>query len=153
MTANPPSVPVGLLDDDPAKRNLRLRGVPVVGRTDQIADAARRTGAEVLVIAIGRADSAVVRRITEPAEAAGLKVYVTPTFSSLVLGEADVTDLRTVSIEDLIGRHAVDTHVESIAGYITGRRVLVTGAGGSIGSELCRQMVKFGPKRAHHAGP
>jgi len=138
--------PVGLLDDDPARANLRLRGVPVLGRTDEMADAVRRTGAEVLVIAIGQADSALVRRLTEAAEAVGLTVYVTPTFSSLMMGEAAVTDLRSVSIEDLIGRHAIDTHVETIAGYITGRRVLVTGAGGSIGSELCRQLSKFGPK-------
>ena len=104
-----PFRPVGLLDDDPAKRNLRLRGVPVLGHTDQIADAAARTGATVLVIAIGDADSELIRTMTERAEAAGMTVFVTPTVAKLMTGEASVTDLRGVTIEDLIGRAAVDT--------------------------------------------
>nr|WP_246286245.1 nucleoside-diphosphate sugar epimerase/dehydratase [Microbacterium pseudoresistens] len=136
---------VGILDDDPAKKNLRLRGVPVVGRTKNMADAARKTGAQALIIAIANIDSTVLRRLSDEAEAVGLKVSVTPALSSVLSGEASVKDLREVSIEDLIGRHPVDTNVEQIAGYITGRRVLVTGAGGSIGSELCRQLSKFGP--------
>ena len=148
VTTDPasPIRPVGLLDDDAAKRHLRLRGVPVLGRTDQIAEIAHRTGATVLVVAIGRADAALLRRLTDEAEAAGLRVVVTPTLSSMVSGEESPGDLRDISIEDLIGRHPVDTNVELIAGYVTGRRVLVTGAGGSIGSELCRQLAKFGPR-------
>ncbi|WP_081996917.1 polysaccharide biosynthesis protein [Microbacterium sp. ZOR0019] len=147
VTTDPssPIRPVGILDDDPGKRHLRLRGVPVLGRTDQIAEIAARTGAKVLVIAIGRADAALLRRLTDDAEAAGLRVVVTPTLSSMVSGEESPGDVRDISIEDLIGRHPVDTNVELIAGYITGRRVLVTGAGGSIGSELCRQLAKYGP--------
>lgn len=140
-----PLRPVGVLDDDPAKRNLQLRGVPVVGTTWEIADAARRTRAKKLVVAIGSADSALVRRLADDAEEAGLSVVITPALSQIVSGEVAVGDLRNVSIEDLIGRHPVDTRVDLVAGYITGRRVLVTGAGGSIGSELCRQLAKFGP--------
>lgn len=136
---------VGLLDDDPAKKNLRLRGVPVVGRTNKIAEAAERTGAKAIVVAIGRADSTLLRRLADQAEAADLTVSVTPTLGSMLSGEQSVSDLRDISIEDLIGRHPVDTNVELIAGYVTGRRVLVTGAGGSIGSELCRQLSKYGP--------
>ncbi|MCK2026489.1 polysaccharide biosynthesis protein [Microbacterium sp. SSW1-47] len=148
ITTDPasPIRPLGLLDDDPAKRHLRLRGVPVLGPTDQIAAVAARTGATVLVIAIGRADAVLLRRLTDEAEAAGLRVVVTPTLSSMVSGEESPGDVRDISIEDLIGRHPVDTNVELIAGYVTGRRVLVTGAGGSIGSELCRQLAKFGPR-------
>ncbi|MFS0892903.1 polysaccharide biosynthesis protein [Microbacterium sp. 179-I 3D3 NHS] len=141
-----PIRPVGLLDDDPAKKNLRLRGVPVVGRTTDIVDAARRTGATVLVVAIGSADGAQLRALTDRAEAAGMSVSVTPSIINIKSGEESPSDLRDISIEDLIGRNPVDTNVELIAGYITGRRVLVTGAGGSIGSELCRQLSKFGPK-------
>lgn len=140
-----PIRPVGLLDDDPAKKNLRLRGVPVIGRTSDIAAAAEDTGAKVLIIAIGRADSTLLRKLTDRAEKAGLRVSVTPTLTSLMSGEESASDLRDISIEDLIGRHPVDTNVELIAGYVTGRRILVTGAGGSIGSELCRQLSKFGP--------
>lgn len=136
---------VGILDDDPSKRNLRLRGVPVIGKTTQIAAAAAQTGAKVLVIAVARADSVLLRTLTDRAEKAGLRVSVTPSLGRLVSGEKSAADLRDISIEDLIGRTAVDTNVELIAGYVTGRRVLVTGAGGSIGSELCRQLSKFGP--------
>jgi len=136
---------VGLLDDDPAKRNLRLRGVPVIGTTREIVSAAQRSGARVAVIAIPSADSTLLRAISDRAEAAGLRVAVTPTLATMASGEESVTDVRDISIEDLIGRHPVDTNVELIAGYVTGRRVLVTGAGGSIGSELCRQLAKYGP--------
>lgn len=140
-----PIRPVALLDDDPAKKNLRLRGVPVLGRSTDIAEVAAKTGAKVLVIAIGSADGALLRQLTDRAEAAGLSVSVTPTLTNIKSGEQAPSDLRDISIEDLIGRYPVDTNVELIAGYITGRRVLVTGAGGSIGSELCRQLSKFGP--------
>jgi dTDP-glucose 4,6-dehydratase len=141
-----PIRPVGLLDDDPDKRNLRLRGVSVVGTTHDVAEAAQRTGAELAIIAIGRADSALLRGLSDRAEAAGLRVAVTPSLHSLNSGEGSISDVRDISIEDLIGRHPVDTNVELIAGYVTGRRVLVTGAGGSIGSELCRQLAKYGPR-------
>lgn len=147
MTTDPtsPIRPVGLLDDDPDKRNLRLRGVPVVGSTWDFASAAERTGAELAIIAIGSADSTLLRTLSDRAEAAGLRVAVTPSLNALKSGEGSFSDVRDISIEDLIGRHPVDTNVELIAGYITGRRVLVTGAGGSIGSELCRQLSKYGP--------
>ncbi|MEV4666427.1 polysaccharide biosynthesis protein [Microbacterium sp. LWO12-1.2] len=147
MTTDPasPLRPVGILDDDPSKKNLRLRGVPVIGRTTEIVAAAEDTGATTVVIAIGQADSTLLRRLTDDAERAGLRVTITPTLTNMITGEESAQDLRDISIEDLIGRHPVDTNVELIAGYITGRRVLVTGAGGSIGSELCRQLAKYGP--------
>ncbi|WP_309064550.1 nucleoside-diphosphate sugar epimerase/dehydratase [Microbacterium sp.] len=140
-----PIRPVGLLDDDPAKRNLVLRGVPVLGRTSQVADVVKRTGATRVVIAIGQADSVMLRKISDRASKAGASVAITPSLGAMMSGEQSPTDVRDISIEDLIGRHPVDTNVELIAGYITGKRVLVTGAGGSIGSELCRQLSKFGP--------
>ena len=137
--------PVGILDDDAKKKNLVMRGVPVIGRIRDLSHAAEHTGASVVVVAVGGADSQFLRRISDLADAAGLRVVVTPTLANLTSGEQSVSDLRDLSIEDLIGRTPVDTNVELIAGYITGRRVLVTGAGGSIGSELCRQLSKFGP--------
>ncbi|GAT72193.1 epimerase/dehydratase WbiI [Microbacterium sp. HM58-2] len=140
-----PFRPVALLDDDPAKANLQLRGVPVIGRTDDIADAAERTGATMLIVAIGQADSSLLRKLSDLGEKAGLRVAVTPTLADLQSGAESPSDVRDISIEDLIGRNPVDTNVEQIAGYITGKRVLVTGAGGSIGSELCRQLAKYGP--------
>ena len=140
-----PLRPVGLLDDDPAKRRLQLHGVPVLGGTGEVERVARETGAEVLALAIAGADAALVRRLTDAGTQAGLRVMVIPTVQQLVSGSVSVADLRSVAIEDLLGRHPVDTRVEDVAGYVTGRRVLVTGAGGSIGTELCRQLSRFGP--------
>jgi len=140
-----PIRPVGLIDDDPLKKNLRLRGVPVLGSSDQMAQLAQRTGATRLVIALGNVDSALLRQLSDAAEAAGMNVSVTPMVTDFMLDSRTRIDVRDIQIEDLIGRHPVDTNVELIAGYITGKRVLVTGAGGSIGSELCRQLAKFGP--------
>ena len=140
-----PIRPVGLIDDDPLKKNLRLRGVPVLGSSDQMAQLAQRTGATRLVIALGNVDSALLRQLSDAAQAAGMSVSVTPMVTDFMLDSPTRIDVRDIQIEDLIGRHPVDTNVELIAGYITGKRVLVTGAGGSIGSELCRQLAKFGP--------
>ncbi|QCU79296.1 polysaccharide biosynthesis protein [Citricoccus sp. SGAir0253] len=137
--------PVALLDDDPELSNLEIRGVRVLGGFDDIATVAECTAAEELVIAIGRADSSLVRRITDAAQDAGLRVRVLPLLENILAGHTKLSDLRDISIEDLIGRHPVDTEVESIADYIAGKRVLVTGAGGSIGAELCRQIAKYAP--------
>ncbi|MDR2997326.1 MAG: polysaccharide biosynthesis protein, partial [Microbacterium sp.] len=139
-----PIRPVGLLDDDPAKKHLVLRGVPVLGRTAQLAAVAQQTGATRVIIAMGSADSVQLREWSDQADAAGVAVSVTPSLTDMMLDPGGV-DVRDIEIEDLIGRHPVDTNVELIAGYVAGKRVLVTGAGGSIGSELCRQLSKFGP--------
>lgn len=136
---------VALLDDDPHLSNLEIRGVRVMGGFEDMDEVVEKTGATDLVIAIGRADSDLVRTITDQAQEAGLKVSVLPLLEEIMEGKTKLTDLRQISIEDLIGRHPVDTEVESIAHYIAGKRVLVTGAGGSIGSELCRQVLKHAP--------
>ena len=142
---NSPFVPVGLIDDDPLKRNVWLHGVKVLGTRRDLIEIANRTGATVLVVAIGNADAAVFRAVADAADAAGLRVKVLPSLTEVREGRSRLRDLRDISIEDLIGRYPVDTQVESIAGYIQGKKVLVTGAGGSIGSELCRQITKFHP--------
>ncbi|MDR6904811.1 dTDP-glucose 4,6-dehydratase [Agromyces sp. 3263] len=147
MMTDPDSgfVPVGLLDDDPAFRNVRHGSVQVRGTLADLDVVARETGAKVVVVAIARADSALLRRVNDAGTRLGLQVKVLPRLDEILAGRTGLTDMRDVSIEDLIGRHAVDTEVATIAGYLAGRRVLVTGAGGSIGAELCRQIVGFGP--------
>lgn len=139
-----PFVPVAVLDDDPAKRNLRLDGVPVMGGIERVGTVASAKGADALLIAIPSADGAVVRRIAGSAADAGLRVKVLPSTSDL-FGDVSSRDIRPLSEADLLGRHRIETDIASIAGYLTGRRVLVTGAGGSIGSELCRQIHRFSP--------
>ncbi len=142
-----PFTPVALLDDDRARRFRRVRGIPVMGGRDQIAEVAERTSADTLVIAIPSASSVTIREISERALEAGLQVKVLPrTQDLLVPGRAGMDDIRDLDVTDLLGRHQIDTDIESIAGYLTGKRVLVTGAGGSIGSELCRQIARFDPK-------
>lgn len=141
-----PYWPVGLLDDDPRKRHVRIDSVDVLGCLDDLPAAVEVTGARVLVVAIAGADGELLRRVTAHTEPLGLTVKVLPTIVEILSGTSGVTDLRDLSIEDLMGRRPVDTDVESIAGYLTDKRVLVTGAGGSIGSELCRQIHRFSPK-------
>ncbi|WP_423920212.1 polysaccharide biosynthesis protein [Frigoribacterium sp. 2-23] len=140
-----PIIPVGILDDDPARRRLRVHGVPVLGDRSALADAAAATGAAVVVVAVARADAALLRDIRDRATEAGLGVLVLPPLDEVLQHGARPRDLRDVSIDDLIGRRPIDTDPGRVAGYLTGRRVLVTGAGGSIGSELCRQISRLDP--------
>ena len=138
-------VPIGLIDDSPARRNSWFDGVRVLGTSKDLEAVAAQTNAKVLVVAIAKADANLLTNINDRAIEAGLKVKVLPPLEEILEGKSRLRDLRDISIEDLIGRHPVDTEVESIAGYLKGKRVLVTGAGGSIGSELCRQIHKFAP--------
>lgn len=140
-----PYYPVGLLDDDPTKRNLRIMGVPVVGARHHVAQAAARLGAEALLIAIPSADNELVNELNDLGRQAGLQVKVLPAVRDLFGGGVGVGDIRDIEPCDLLGRHHIETDLASIAGYLTGARVLVTGAGGSIGSELCRQISRFAP--------
>ena len=144
-TQDSPYYPVALLDDDPDKWNLQLNGVRVRGGREAIAHVAATTGAQALVIAIPSADAALLREITAVAEEAGLAVKVLPRVADLIDGRVDVRHIRDLDLTDLLGRRQVETDLTIAARYLTGRRVLVTGAGGSIGSELCRQIHRFGP--------
>jgi FlaA1/EpsC-like NDP-sugar epimerase len=140
-----PYVPVALIDDDPDKAQLRIRGVPVRGRRDRLLEIAEREGADAVLIAIPSADASLVREISAMCLDGGLQVRALPAAHEIFDGEVGVGDIRPLTESDLLGRREIDTDVEAIAGYLAGRRVLVTGAGGSIGSELCRQVQRFGP--------
>ncbi|MFC5379515.1 polysaccharide biosynthesis protein [Aquipuribacter nitratireducens] len=140
-----PFRPVGLIDDDPGKRNLRIEGVRVLGTTAQLADLARRTSATTVVLAVRTASAADVRHLTATSRAAGLRLLSVPSTERMLGSQIELGDIRALTVEDLLGRHQISTDVHEIAMYLTGRRVLVTGAGGSIGSELCRQIHAFHP--------
>ncbi|WP_189336914.1 polysaccharide biosynthesis protein [Actinoplanes ianthinogenes] len=138
-------LPVALIDDDPAKSRLRILGVPVLGRRDDIPAVLARTGAELLIFAVANSNAALVREIRDRTLAAGAAFKVVPSVSELMENEVGVGDIREVQVTDLLGRHQIDTDLTTIGGYLTGKRVLVTGAGGSIGSEICRQVHYFQP--------
>lgn len=137
--------PVALLDDDIAKAHLKVNGVEVVGGRDDLVEAAREHNARIVVVAMPDAPPKVLREVAERAGLAGLRMKVLPRLSELVEDRARGSDVRDVDEEDLMGRRPVNTNVAAIADFIAGRSVLVTGAGGSIGSELCRQVLPFGP--------
>lgn len=144
-TPDSPYRPVALLDDDPAKRNLRVRHLRVQGASTDLARVAGSSGATALIIAVPSASAATIRRLSERAEQAGLVMRVLPPVRELLSDGVHAGSLRPVTPADLLGRRVIETDLASIAGYLTGRRVLVTGAGGSIGSELCRHLVRFAP--------
>ena len=138
-------VPVAFLDDDPSKQRLTISGVSVLGDRTAIARVAQRTGAEIILIAVPSASAKTIRDIAGIALEAGLQVKVLPAVSELFEQAVGVGDIRDLSEADLLGRRQVETNVEEIAHYLTGKRVLVTGAGGSIGTELCRQLFRYMP--------
>jgi len=140
-----PYLPVGLLDDDLGKRHARIRGVRMMGGREHIAAVAGATGAEVLVIALPSAGAELVRDISQRADGTGLTVKILPGVADLLSRRIGIRDVRDIDVADLLGRRQIDTDVRAVAHYLLGRRVLVTGAGGSIGSELCRQIAAFGP--------
>ena len=140
-----PYCPVALLDDDPEKQHLRIRHLRVAGRGTDLGRVAAAVGATVVVIAIPSAGSEFIREVTQRAGEARLSVLTLPPVSQLFSPSIGIGDIRPVTDKDLLGRRTIDTRVEEIAGYLQGRRVLVTGAGGSIGSELCRQITRFAP--------
>jgi FlaA1/EpsC-like NDP-sugar epimerase len=140
-----PYLPVALVDDDPDKRNLRIRGVPVVGTRDHLAAAIAAYEAKAVLIAIPSAGSSVVGLVSKLVADTGVSLKVLPSTRELFHDRVRLSDIRDVTSADLLGRHEIKTDLASIAGYLTGKRVMVTGAGGSIGSELCRQLNQFAP--------
>ncbi|MCX7890850.1 MAG: polysaccharide biosynthesis protein [Burkholderiales bacterium] len=137
----------GLLDDDPAKKGRRILGVPVLGTIAEVAERAASVDAEHVVIAMPVAAPSVRRRAADLAAGAGLQVLTVPAFDDLISGRVAISQLRQVEIEDLLGRDPVTLDTAGLSDFLGGKTVLVTGAGGSIGAELCRQIARFAPAR------
>ena len=136
---------VGFVDDSPSKRHLRLHGVTVLGNGESLPEVAKLVDAEVVILAITSATGEFVGRVHDLAQKAALEVLVLPPFSEMIAGRVELKSIRQVEIDDVLGRHPVSTQTAEIADYLMGKRVLITGAGGSIGSELARQVHSFGP--------
>jgi len=140
-----PYLPVGFLDDNPTTHRLSISGVPVIGGRESLAEARGKTGATTLLIAIPSADSSLISDISSRAQKLGMDVKVVPPVQNLNERPLNPSDIRDLTDEDLLGRRKIHTDLQQISDYIVNRRVLVTGAGGSIGSELCRQLARFNP--------
>jgi FlaA1/EpsC-like NDP-sugar epimerase len=119
--------------------------VPVIGGRSSLSEAQQKTGAKTLLIAIPSADSALISEISSSAQSLGMSVKIVPPVQNLFERPLDTGDIRDLTDEDLLGRRKIHTDLQQISEYLVNRRVLVTGAGGSIGSELCRQLVRFNP--------
>jgi len=139
-------VPVAVIDDDPRKRRMVIDGLRVMGGAGRLADVVERTGATTLAVAMPSIPSERLREIRDLARSHHLELLVLPPVGRL-LGPASGADLHKLNLEDLLGRQRITMDPGSISASITGKRVLVTGAGGSIGSELARQIARFGPAK------
>jgi FlaA1/EpsC-like NDP-sugar epimerase len=140
--------PIGLVDDDPRKKNLRLHGVRVLGTTAQLPQILRENRPDEVLIAIPSASGDERRRIVEMARDASIPVKTLPGLYELISGDVNLAgQIRPVEVQDVLGREPVEVDLVAIASYLAGETVVVTGAGGSIGAELCRQIARVGPAR------
>ena len=140
--------PIGLVDDDDRKKNLRIHGVRVLGTTGELPRIISDNRPDEVIIAIPSAAGETRQRIVEACRDAGVPVKTLPAVHELITGDLNLArQLREVEVEDVLGREAVELDLASIAKYLTGETVLVTGAGGSIGAELCRQIAAVGAER------
>lgn len=138
---------VGIVDDNPAKHGEHIHGVPVLGYIAQVPELVERLGVNEVIVAIPSASGREMRRIVELCRRDGVRVRTIPGVESLIEGRVQVSQIRNVAIEDLLGREPVKLDTELIAAALNGAVVMVTGAGGSIGSEICRQVCRFGPSK------
>lgn len=138
---------MGFLDDDPGRQNVRIRGIDVLGTTDRIREICEEQDIDEVLIAVPSAPQRWVRRLIEQCQGLNLQFRTVPPVSDLIEGRVQVSQIRPVDIEDLLGREAVTLDTEAIGQYIRDKVVMVTGAGGSIGSEMCRQIAQFNPKK------
>jgi len=147
QTPASPYLPVGFIDDDTSKRHLRISGVPVLGSRADLARVAREVDATTLLFAIPTACTALVRDVARAAAQNGLRMSVLPSVDELLDGRISVADIRPLTDDELLGRSPVAVNAAEVAECVRGKRVLVTGAGGSIGSELCRQLARLDPEK------
>jgi len=140
-----PYVAVGCVDDDQSKLGIRIDNVRVLGTVDQLSEVLSLESADEALIAVPSATGAQMRRFVEICNLAKISFRTVPALKDIIAGQVVVSQLREVSLEDLLGRDPVQIDLESVRRQIAGRRVLVTGAAGSIGSELCRQILEYGP--------
>lgn len=137
----------GFVDDDPEKKGMKLHGIPVLGSAKQLKTLIIGNEIEEVIIAMPSADGKTLRDIMDSCKNANVTFKTLPSIGELIDGTLTISQIKNVEIEDLLGREPVVLDRELIGGYLSGKRVLVSGAGGSIGSEICRQVAQFGPEK------
>ncbi|WP_419786329.1 polysaccharide biosynthesis protein [Pseudodesulfovibrio sp.] len=146
LNANPAQYRLlGFLDDNPAKRGRTIHGKPVLGKVADLRSVGERGNVEEVFIAVSEASAEQMRRIVETCKASGIPYKILPAMTEIMDGKVDIATLREIDYLDLLGRSPVSLDTGRIQGYLSGRTVLITGCGGSIGSELCRQIIRFAP--------
>jgi len=138
---------VGFVDDEAGKINRHIHGVRILGTIDELPRIVREKYIDEIIIAVPSATREEVRRIIDVCGETKIPYKITPSLSELVSGKVSFSQIRKVEVEDLLSREVVKLDLEKISHYISGKKVLITGAGGSIGSELCRQLIRFNPKQ------
>lgn len=141
------SKPVAIIDDSEKKQGQTINGVPVVGRRSDIPTMVEKLKIDEILIAIPSASKREIREIIEISKTTKCKLKIVPGMFELIDGKVSLNKIRDVGIEDLLGREEIKTDLREIMSYITGKVILITGGGGSIGSELCRQIADFNPKK------
>ncbi|MDE0882984.1 MAG: polysaccharide biosynthesis protein, partial [Myxococcota bacterium] len=136
---------VGLLDDDPVKRNRLILGAPVLGRIEELQETLRDQNIERVVFCIPSAANSLRLSLLESCSDLGVTLETLPRIADLAAGKVTVTQIREVTLEDLLGRDPVALDERAVAQFLNGKVVMITGAGGSIGSEICRQVMNYGP--------
>ena len=137
---------VCVIDDNPSKKGKYIHGIRIIGGRDMIQEAAKKYDAEEIILAIPSAGNKATRDILRICNLTDCKLKILPGMYQLINDEVGVSNLREVSIEDLLGRDTINIDLESVGQYVSNKRVLITGGGGSIGSELCRQIASHNPK-------
>jgi FlaA1/EpsC-like NDP-sugar epimerase len=137
---------VGFIDDDPAKQGIRIHDIPVLGSVEQLAETCREKNIEEVAIAMPSATVQQRRRVVQVCQGTKVRFRTVPSMTDIASGRFRVSQIRDVDINDLLGREAIQLDTDSIEAFIKGKTILVTGAGGSIGSEMCRQICNFEPK-------
>lgn len=138
--------PVGFVDDDPAKTGMMIHGVRVLGKISELSSLIKRRRIDDVIIAIPSASRTLRKQIFAACEQTEVRVKTVPNLHDVLIGKRQIDELSDLNVEDLLGRETIKTDMEKAWGYLRGKRVLVTGAGGSIGGEICKQVIEFSPE-------